>query len=495
MKHFRILTIFLTSLLFVSALPGQNQDPARDIERQLNRLETKIQEARHLMNLLGDTDLRNFVQQATVAKNQARNAFGSKHYLVAANQIKLAYSYLAQFYLKLKNNERFRQRFRERLDQKIQEAEQRVSQSQNTEAAKLLNRSKYYRQRAFQTFRNDQPEAMFRNYFVATFFAESALRVATGQDVRNTGDFNRYLENSKELYNQVDELAGPGANKTINRILRNAREELGNVQKLYDQNLNKQAFQKLQIVNRFLYRALNLIESSPASMSERLDIDLQLLEERISELGSEVQASQDEQIRKIYERSLFLTSSAREKNSSQDYAGARQQISLANRLLYQIHQRLNRNGEPRQNQLKNQLETAEMMLQSLKQEKIEDPAYASLIQLLESNYRQAKQQLENGNQNMALVHLRFFNGLAIKSNQLRTKFNLQGQQEQQIENSLNRLQTMLENVPSEVEQDVTMQAKYNNASRLYNIARDACNKGNYEVCNQISRLAINVLTQ
>ena len=27
------------------------------------------------------------------------------------------------------------------------------------------------------------------------------------------------------------------------------------------------------------------------------------------------------------------------------------------------------------------------------------------------------------------------------------------------------------------------------------IARDACNKGNYEVCNQISRLAINLLTQ
>jgi len=229
--------------------------------------------------------------------------------------------------------------------------------------------------------------------------------------------------------------------------------------------------------------------------ANRLDIDLQLLEDRISDLRSDVQDSRDEQIRKIYDRSLFLASSAREKNSSQDYAGARQQISLANRLLYQIHQRLNRTGEPRENQLKNQLETAEMMLQSLKQEKIEDPAYASLIQLLESNYHQAKQQLENGNQNMALVHLQFFNRLAIKSNQLRTKFNLEGQQEQQIENSLNRLQIMLDNIPLEVDQDAQLQAKYNNARKLYNIARDACDKGNFEVCNQISRLAINLITQ
>ena len=122
--------------MIISALYGQNQPRVEEIERQLNRLETKIQEARHLMNLLGDNDLRNFVQQATVAKNQARNAFLAKQYLVAASQIKLAYSYLAQFYLKLKNNERFRQRFRERLDRKIQEAEQRVSQSQNTEAAR-----------------------------------------------------------------------------------------------------------------------------------------------------------------------------------------------------------------------------------------------------------------------------------------------------------------------------------------------------------------------
>lgn len=495
MRRCKRLSFIVISLLIASVSYGQDQPRVQEIERQLNRLETKIQEARHLMELLGDNDLRNIIQQAAMAKNQARAAFASQQYLVAASQIKLGYSYLAQFYLKLKNNVRFRQRFRERLDRKIQEAEQRVAQSQNAEAVKLLNRSKYYRQRAFQTFRQDQPEAMFRNYFVAIFFAESALRVATGQEVRASVDFTRYLENSKELYNQVEELAGPGADETIGRILRNARVELGNVQKLYDQNLYKQAFQKLQIVNRFLYRALDLLESTPSSMSNRLDIDLQLLDDRISDLHSDVQASQDEQIRKIFDRTLFLASAAREKYNSQNYTGARQQISLANRLLYQIHQRLNRIGEPRENQIKNQLKTAEMMLNSLKQENIEDPAYANLIQLLESNYLQAKEQLENGNQNLALHHIQFFNRLAIKSNQLRTKFTLENQQEQRIENSLNRLYTMLEDVPPEAEQDIQLQAKYNNARKLYEIARDACNKGNYEVCNQISRLAINLLTQ
>ena len=230
-------------------------------------------------------------------------------------------------------------------------------------------------------------------------------------------------------------------------------------------------------------------------MNNRLDIDLQRLDDRISEIRRDVQDRQDEQLEKLFDRTLFLAAAAREKYQSKDFQGARQQISLANRLLYQIHRRLNRNGEPQQNRIQNQLETAEMMLQSLKQEKIDNPAYEQLIQLLEANYIKAREQLENGNLSLAFQHLQFFNRLAIKSNQLRSKFNLENHQKQELEDNLNRLYTMLESAPAETEQNLQLQTKYNNARKLYDIARDACNKGNYEVCNQISRLAINLLTQ
>ena len=103
--------------------------------------------------------------------------------------------------------------------------------------------------------------------------------------------------------------------------------------------------------------------------------------------------------------------------------------------------------------------------------------------------------MENGNLRLAFQHLQFFNRLAIKSNQLHTKFTLENQQEQQLENSLNRLYTLLESAPAEPEQDLQTQTRYKNARKLYEIAREACDEGNYEVCNQISRLAINLLTQ
>jgi len=495
MKNLILLNLMLFTLFLPSTVLSQTQPRIEEIERQLNRLEIKIQEARRFGELLRDQELRNIIQKASQEYTLARSAFSSQNYLVAVNHLKLGYFYLSQFYLRLQNNERFRQRFRERLDQKIQEAEQKISQSPNTEAARLINRAKYYRERAFQTFRNDQPEAMFRNYFIAIFFAESALRISSGQEIRNSADFNRYLEDSKELYNQVEELAASEADETIQKILRNARRELVNVQRLYDQDLYRQAFQKLQIVNRFLYRALDLLESSPASLSERLDIDLQLLEDRITDLRPDIELSQDEQVHKIFERALFLASKARDKYNTNDPMGARQNISLANRLLFQIHRRLNNTGQPLQSQLQNQIETAEMMLQSLKEKPIEDPYNQRLLQLLELNYLNAKQQFAKGNNQLALQYLQFFNRLAVKSNQLQTKFNQQDNQQAQIENSLERLKNMLENVPQEARQDSQQQAKYHNAEKLYEIARDACSNGNYEVCDQISRMAINLLTQ
>ncbi|UCF64207.1 MAG: hypothetical protein JSW33_16870 [bacterium] len=495
MKNLILLKILFISLLMSTISLSQTQPRVEEIERQLNRLESKIREARRFGELFHDQELRNIIQNASQEHGLAQSAFISQNYIVAVSHIKLGYFYLSQFYLRLKNNDRFRQRFKEQLDLKIQEAEQKIFQSPNSEAAKLLNRAKYYRERAFQTFRNDQPEAMFRNYFVAIFFAESALRISSGQEIRYASEFNRYLEDSKELYNQVEEMAGNEADETIRKILRNARRELLNVQQLYDQNLYRQAFQKLQIVNRFLYRALDLLESTPSSLSERLDLDLQLLEDRITDLRPEIELSTDEQVHKIFERTLFLTSKARNKYNSNDPVGARQSISLANRLVFQIHRRLNNTGQSLHNQLQDQLETAEMMLQSLKLEKVEHPTYERLLELQESNYLNAKEQTQQGNQKLAFQYLQIFNRLAVKTNQLRSEYSVEDNQQVQIENNLQRLENMLENAPEKTRQDIQLQANYYNAKKLYEIAREACKSGYFEMCNQLSRMAINLLTQ
>ena len=73
-----------------------------------------------------------------------------------------------------------------------------------------------------------------------------------------------------------------------------------------------------------------------------LVLDLQLLEDRLSDIRDQVLRQNDENTKKMYERSLFLASSAQEKFNTKDYNGARQQISMANRLLFQIHRRINK---------------------------------------------------------------------------------------------------------------------------------------------------------
>jgi hypothetical protein len=493
----RKLKIYIAVLLVIGtfSLNAQTIPSDGELENQLQRLETKLQSARHLAQILNNPDLFQFINQATEQYNQAKIALQSGQRIRAANNIKRAYSYLAQFYQSFKNNERFRQRFRERLDQKIEEAERIVSQSQDPESLKLLNRAKYFRERAYQMFRNDNPEAMFRNYFIAIFFAESATRSSQGEDIKDIREFNRYLEDSKELLSQLEELSANSDNEIIKKIMQNARIELASVQRLYDQTQYKQAYQKLQIVNRFLYRALDLLESNPSAIGDRLEVDLQLLEDRLSDIRDQAISQNDENTRKMYERSLFLASSAQEKFNINDYNGARQQISMANRLLYQIHRRINKTGESSAARVKNQLKTGQIMLQALKEEEVTNPAYPQLIALLERNYTKAESEFRKGNLAAALQYLQIFNRLAVKTNQLKTVESVQQNKDENSQRSLDRLKVMLENISENGQQDELLQVKYDNAKKLYEIADDSYKKGNIELSNQISHLALNLLTQ
>jgi hypothetical protein len=487
-----IAVFVLTGIMLVNA---QSSGDDVEIDMQLQRLETKLQSARYLAKTLNSPELFQLLEQATAQYHQARLALESGQRIRAVNHIKRSYLYLTQFYQNFKANELFRQRFKERLDRQIEEAERIVSQSQDGEGIRLLNRAKFYRERAYQMFRSDNPEAMFRNYFIAIFFAESASRIASGQDMRDARDFNRYLEDSKELLSQLDELSSNANNEMSIKIIQNARTELGNVQKLYDQGQYKQAYQKLQIVNRFLYRALDLLESNPNAISDRLEVDLQLLEDRLSDLRDEIRLQDDESIQKMYERSIFLASGAEEKFSRQDYNGARQQISMANRLLFQIHRRINHTTDVSGERLKNQFETGQVMLDALRNEEIDNPVYPQLLELLEDNYNNAQLEYQKGNVSGALQYMQIFNRLAVRINQLKKSPEVEQQENELSANSLQRLETMLKNVDQQNSKDEIQQAKFTNARKLYQIADESHKKGNFELSIEISHFALNLLTQ
>jgi uncharacterized protein (UPF0332 family) len=495
MIRFKELLFLLLILGSYSFLPAQTADRIADLERQLNRLESKIREARQLGQFLNDPAVDQVIRMADNEYELARQAFQNREYLKTVNHIKLSYFYLTQLYQNLKLKSELHRRFSEQLDLKIREAEEIVGRSGNADAEKLLNRARYFRQRAVLLLENDRPEAVYRSYFVALFFAENAIKLASGSDFKNSEDFRRYLDDSIALLHQVEELAGSAQDLTANRILNRARRELREVQRFYEQNLFRQAFLRLQIVNRFLYRALDILESTPVAVNERLEFDLNMLDDRISDVREEVLQSNDAEIQKLYQRLVFITADAREKYQNSNLNGSRQQLNVANRLLYQLHRRLNLVSESQDNQLKKQLQTAEIMLDALQQNQTESVLYSRLLELLQKNYTDAQNNFREGKFPAAWQHLRFFNQLALKLNQLQSARKNDTETEQVARDGLVRLRALLDR---EVDTDAPASAgviKYENARRLYDLASQACDEGNYMQCEQITRLAINALTQ
>ena len=474
---------------------GQTGDRMGEIERELNRLQMKIQDARQLLQILQNPDMQGSLQLAEENYQRAREAFQNRQYVAAAAFIKLGYSHLAQFYQQLKNNPFLKRKFIERLDQKIQEAEQVVMRSQNTEAEKLLRRAKYFRQRAIRQAQSDRIETVIKNYFIAQFFAENAIRTAGGQDLPDIKNFDRFLEESHMLLSQVAELAEQNPGELINHTITRARMQLEKVQQLYEQKMFRQAYQNLMIVNRFLYRALDLLENKAGSVSDRLEMDLLLLDEQIVEARQEVTSSGNEEAQRIYERVVFLASAARQNYQSKDYQAARNRIGIANRLLYQLNRHINRITVDDREQLENQMATAEIMLGSLRDHSSENHLYLQLLQVLEKNYQYARREINNGNHEGTIYHLKFFNGLALKMEQVKAAQNQNMQKELQVEEGLNRLKSLLDNPPAELGQNRILKSKYETAADLYDIARQACQEGQYQTCNQITRMATNLITQ
>ncbi len=488
------LSILFILLLAVSGTEAQTGERIEEIQRQLIRLENKIQEAKHLARLLNNPAVDRTVQQADENYQLARNAFQARQYLQAVQYIKISYGYLAQLYQAIKSNTLYRNRFRERLDKKIAEAEEAISGTDNPDALKMLNRARYYRQRAVQMLESDRPESVFRSYFIALYFAQNALKLATGSDFRDASDFRKYYEESFSLLNQVEEMAGNRPDEMVVSMIQRARNELENVERLYRQKQYRQAFVRLQVANRFLYRAMDILESNPAAMTDRLEFDLQLLRERINDLSADVDASSREDVRKLYERLLFISASASRKFDAGDMTAARRQLVLANKMIYQLHRQLNFGSDSNSEQLSEQLRTAEILVNTLRKRENRSQLYENLMNLLETNYDRAAAAYRENNIQEAWIRIRIFNQLALSLNQLQVAGRADTRLEQQATEGLQRLEMLLEKSGSDNGQNKA-NPRHENAQKLHDIARQACADGEYQQCLHISKLAIDLLTE
>ena len=477
---------------FVLAQTGNHSG---DFERELNRLQEKIQQASQLARLFPHSQLSEIVQSARKQYQLAKQAYLQGRLIKARSHLKLGFGILTRVYRALRNNPFLKAKFKEALDSKIQEAEMIVSRSQNPEAGKLLNRARYYRQRAYQFANFNQPELAYKHYLLAIFFADNAMNAVRGETTDNIANLDRYFENSKSLLLQAGDLLKENFNSTARDILRHAEFNFRQARRLYEEHRPRLAMQKLQVVNRLLYRVLDLLEKRPGAMTERLESDIAVVEESISELRARVNDSNDPAIQRLYERLVFLTAAAKQKYQAQNTLAARQQLRIANRLLLQIQRRLDHTSDLSGSRIREQLQTARFMLEALKRNALADPVYQQLLALLENNLKTAESAQKEGQSRQALQHLKIFNSLALKLDQMRTAQEKQTKTIEQVQKNLNRLKEMVENPPAEVDANGLQTIKYRNAKKLYQIANEAFEKENYHLCWKITKMALILLTQ
>jgi len=490
-----IITALLLTLLFATSISAQSQNDISKIEQELERLHQKLQEAHHLAQLFSNPKLNEIIGSADRQYQLAREAFLAHRYIKAVTHLKIGFAILRNLYLEIQNNPLIRLKFKEKLDQKIQEAEVVVSQSQNPEAQKLLNRARYFRQRAYLLAATHQPEAALKHYFLAIFFAENSIRTALGHAADIQRDLDRYFEDSYALLLQAREMLSNNRTPQIRDLLVKAEREFKNARRLYDENRPRQAFQKLQIVNRMLYRVLDIMEKSPRFLAERTLTDIQTLENSLVKLRERTRNNTAPDIQRLFRRLTILAGECRRMYDAGDYPGARQRLTIANRLLLQLYRRVNRSPEQAPRYLEDQLQTAEVMLQTLQGNAPEDDFYRQLLQLLEKNLNLARSAYQNGNQSGAVQYIKFFNKLALKLEQLKNARNSQDFVIQRVEEELNRLENILANTPADSKDQEAWQFKYQNAQKLYKIARQAFKDKKYALCGQLTRLAIVLLTQ
>lgn len=494
MKSIRYIVLLLV-VLINSGLLAQTQPPqVQKLERDLNRLHEKVIQAKRFSSLFSDPKIMQMVQAAEREYQQARQAFLQKKYYRAHNHVKLGFTILGRLYRLIRNNPFFRNKFKEQLDRKIQEAEQVVARQTNSEAQELLNRARYFRQRAFQAAQANQPDLAMKNYFLAIFFADNAIRTATGIYPQQNKNLDRYFENTNAMLMHARDLVSRSSQSQAHTLLDKAEREYRKAYRLYDDNRPRQAFVQLQIVNRLIYRILDLLEKTPESQRERLAEDIRLLESNLVSLDSRVKGVNSPDVQRLYQRITFLLTEARDKYQAGNYPAARQRLGIARRLFLQLHRRLNRNNLTPEEEIRNQLHTAQTMYTALAQNQADVPFYSQLLNLLQNNLKKAQEAFDRKEYQKALSYLRIFNHLAIKLEQYRGGLDTEQKNKEKAAQILARLKDLL-NQNSSWQDDDLLKIRYQNASNLYQLASQACSEGQYRLCWQLSRTAIAILTK
>lgn len=487
-------------IAFLIGCFGTNSSAQGDrmIEQQLHRLRATIDRTEAFVNLLPESDLKQTIrlhlQNANEEYGKALEFANNDRPGLAKIHIIAAYQYLKLIEGLIKDHPILKLRFRERLDTKIQQAEDIVETNQNPDALQMLNRAKFFRQRAYLAFRGDQSFNALEYYRLATFFAEKAIQLTTTGSDQSNGSRNLLAE-TEMLLERATQLSENSHNLQLRKMVEKSNLEIQEVKSLYSSDRNdKAADRKLAALRRSLYQIIDLAEDVPQRQDERARLDYETLQFTVRSLQPDIQELNSPVVDRLYLRVSNLAKRIEHHIEEGNLTLARQKILMANRLVLNIYRLVSSQPTNSSEELKGQMDRARQGYDELQNNTIDASFSPELLNVVKTNLDQAQEAYQGGNQLVAAYYLKMANRLILKLNRMRLVESFEPESKS-VQSDLQRLEDLINKIDSNGTPEGEYAIRYENSKELYRIAQKAFSENNLKLCEELATMGINLITQ
>lgn len=500
MKHHFFLGLGLIWLICVGSLNAQQ----RGLENELSRLQSTIERTEAFVRLLPATNTNDIRNRIDNLLNDARNNYQQAEQLASQNKpvlarlrIREAFAALRQIEMLLKDNPVLKFKYQEQLDQKIQEAEELVQQQQIDEALYLLNRAKYFRQRAYSLFREGQSFSAIEYYRLSLHFAEESIQLYRTTDKRNSGErIRQSFLDAELLISQIRaKLDGNNSDETQKRLLQSTEAELTTVKRLFEQRNFSEAQQRLTGINRVLYRLLESVEKMPQTDDEQLQLDLQSLRYALSQVREMLQNNELPAAETICQRASALADRSEMLLNQGKTVQARRNLFFANQMVVRLYRLLENQQDSQPEQLQQQVERTRENVIAMRSQSADWDADNAFAEMTERNFAVAEQAYAAGDYGRAAQFLNIANKLVLQFNRLQLEQTNSNIASAVVKEELQRFQQMLERLRDRGATDATFEITFQNAGQLYRLAEAAFRRNRLLVCRELTRLGTRMLTE
>ncbi len=495
----RSLILKTLLILFLSvALVAQNAE----IENELSRLKTAIEQVEAVVQLLSNNGSSDVTMTVLQKFQEAKSKFQEALTLARNGQnrraglvIKQAFTLLKQIEAIIKQSLFLRTNFQEQLDRRIQQAEQVVRNIQDQRLISLLERAKNLRQQAYQLFNRGNIREAFEHYHSALEYANQIIQVANNQsDIRGDDEWRKFYLDTQLLWERAQMLANNSDNTNQWRNLINRAEiELEDVKRLYDKKNYAAAHQKLVTINRLLFRIIDNVEKNPRNDLERIRVELESLEISLQTIKDKMAGQTLPAAQRIYRRVDNLIKKIGRLINNQNYQLARRNLTLASQLLLKLNRLIENSFSNEPQNIENQISRAKSELDKMRLGIDQQDEPTKFIKLIENNLESAEKALNEGEYLKASYHLKITNRMILRYNRAQLKAARENIQESILQRDRQYLITLLQQFDSEKNDE--HQIRYQNARELQRLADQAFQNGNLALSVELTKMAINLITQ